>query len=126
MSVMDVLGVLGVMGVMGVMDVERTASQHMSKAEELEIHTEDIQDGIIVRPTGEIDLSCAAVLRQRLGKIQESQPARLVIDLSAVPYMDSSTVLNRVVKRRQMMHQPMHFLLRIQSWLFDLLARHPG
>ena len=84
------------LGVMDVMDVEGTASQHMSKAEELEIHTEDIPDGIIVRPTGEIDLSCTALLRQRLGKIQESQPSRLVIDLSAVPYMDSSGVATLV------------------------------
>ncbi len=68
----------------------------MSKAEELDIQTEDIEDGIIVRPIGEIDLSCAALLRQQLGKIQESQPARLVIDLSAVPYMDSSGVATLV------------------------------
>ena len=68
----------------------------MSKAEELEIHTENIHDGVIVRPTGEIDLSCASMLRQRLGKIQEGKPTRLVIDLSAVPYMDSSGVATLV------------------------------
>ena len=64
----------------------------MSKAEELQIETEPIEDCVVVRPIGEIDLSCAAVLRQRLGKVQESQPARLIIDLSEVPYMDSSGV----------------------------------
>jgi anti-sigma B factor antagonist len=68
----------------------------MSKAEELEIHTEDLPDGIIVRPVGEIDLSCAATLRQQLGRIQDNRPPRLVVDLSAVPYMDSSGVATLV------------------------------
>ncbi len=64
----------------------------MSKAEELDIQTENIADGVILRPTGEIDLSCAAMLRQRLSKVQESKPLRFIIDLAAVPYMDSSGV----------------------------------
>ncbi len=68
----------------------------MSRAEELEIHTEDLQDGVILRPVGEIDLSCAAMLRQQLGRIQDGRPARLVVDLSAVPYMDSSGVATLV------------------------------
>ena len=99
------------MEVMGVMDVEGTASQHMSKAEELEIQTEDIPDGIIVRPTGEIDLSCAPLLRQRLGKIQESQPAPLVIDLSAVPYMDSSGVATLIEGLRAAVSNDAEFAL---------------
>ncbi len=68
----------------------------MSKAEELEIHTSNIHDGIILRPVGEIDLSCAATLRQGLSQIQGGRPQRLVIDLSQVPYMDSSGVATLV------------------------------
>lgn len=68
----------------------------MSKAEELQIQTETIDDGMILRPVGEIDLSCASMLRQRLGKIQDDQPSRLIIDLSRVPYMDSSGVATLV------------------------------
>ncbi len=68
----------------------------MSKAQELDIQIEDITDGVILRPKGEIDLSCAAVLRKRLGMVQESKPLRLIIDLSAVPYMDSSGVATLV------------------------------
>ncbi len=68
----------------------------MSKAEELDIQTENIADGVLLRPTGEIDLSCAAMLRQRLSKVQETKPLRLIIDLSAVPYMDSSGVATLV------------------------------
>jgi anti-sigma B factor antagonist len=68
----------------------------MSKAEELQIHTDDIADGVILRPVGEIDLSCAATLRQHLSQIQDARPARLVINLSEVPYMDSSGVATLV------------------------------
>ncbi len=68
----------------------------MSKAEELDIQTENIADGVILRPTGEIDLSCAAMLRARLSKVQESKPLRFIIDLAAVPYMDSSGVATLV------------------------------
>ena len=68
----------------------------MSKADELEIHTENINDGVIVRPVGEIDLSSAAHLRQRLSQVQGGQPDRLVINLSDVPYMDSSGVATLV------------------------------
>ena len=68
----------------------------MSRAEELEIQTENIHDGVILRPLGEIDLSCAATLRQQLGQVQAGRPARLVVDLSGVPYMDSSGVATLV------------------------------
>ena len=64
----------------------------MDKDQKLDIHTEDISDGILVRLTGTITMSCAALLRQRLGKIQEDRPARLVIDLGAVPHMDTSGI----------------------------------
>jgi anti-sigma B factor antagonist len=68
----------------------------MSKAEELQIHTEDIADGVLLRPIGEVDLSCASLLRQRLSQIQDGRPRRLIIDLSEVPYMDSSGVATLV------------------------------
>lgn len=68
----------------------------MSKADELRIETETIDDGIVLSPVGEIDLSCAATLRQRLSQIQHDQPRKLIIDLSEVPYMDSSGVATLV------------------------------
>ena len=68
----------------------------MSKAEELDIQSETISDGVLMRPTGEIDLSCAATLRQHLSKVQKGTPDRLIIDLSQVPYMDSSGVATLV------------------------------
>ena len=68
----------------------------MSKAEELDIQTEDVPDGVIVRPIGDVDLGCAGTLRQRLKEVQNGNPNRLVIDLGAVPYMDSSGVATLV------------------------------
>ena len=68
----------------------------MSKAEELVINTEAIEDGVMVRPVGEVDLSCAKMLRERLAEVQKDQPNRLIINLSEVPYMDSSGVATLV------------------------------
>ncbi len=68
----------------------------MSDAQELEIQTESIDDGVILRPLGEIDLHCAAVLREHLRQAQDGRPGRLVVDLGGVPYMDSSGVATLV------------------------------
>ncbi len=68
----------------------------MKQSEELEIHRED-KDGVtILRPIGDIDLGRAPALRVTLTKIQGSKPERLIIDLSEVPYMDSSGVATLV------------------------------
>ncbi|MCZ6812178.1 MAG: STAS domain-containing protein, partial [Planctomycetota bacterium] len=68
----------------------------MSDAQELEIQTESSDDGVILRPCGEIDLNCAAVLREQLRRAQDGRPERLVVDLGGVPYMDSSGVATLV------------------------------
>ena len=62
----------------------------MSNAEQLEIFTETIDDGTIVRPVGDIDLCGAPALRQQLKQAQAAGPSRVVVDLGEVPYMDSS------------------------------------
>ncbi len=62
----------------------------MSNSEQLEIFTETIDDGTIVRPVGDIDLSGAPALRQQLKQAQAAGPSRVVVDLGEVPYMDSS------------------------------------
>ena len=57
---------------------------------------EQIDDGIYLALTGDIDLSRSPVLRQTLLDIASRKPGRLVIDLVAVPYMDSSGVATLV------------------------------
>lgn len=64
----------------------------MQAAEEVEMLLEKIADGVIARPIGEIDRSRAPSLRVQIEEIQLSGPQRLVVDLSHVPYIDSSVI----------------------------------
>ena len=89
----------------------------MSKAEELEIQIEKTTDGVIVRPVGDVDLGCAPTLRQRLKEVQNENPERLVIDLSAVPYMDSSGVGSLVEALVRAKHRGRRF---------SLVSAHPA
>ncbi len=50
----------------------------------------------IVSPSGEIDLNASPLLRQELKRVHTSRPQRLVVNLDAVPYMDSSGVATLV------------------------------
>ena len=68
----------------------------MNQADEIEVLIEEIGDGVIVRPVGDIDLRGASSLRVRIGEVQRRNPARLVIDLTEVPYMDASVVATLV------------------------------
>jgi anti-sigma B factor antagonist len=68
------------------------------KTPELTIRTETREGAIVVVPTGEVDLTASPVLRNELKKIQGGKPApgRLIVDLTNVPYMDSSGVATLV------------------------------
>lgn len=73
--------------------------------DQLHITTEQAGDATILRPEGDIDLSRAPALRYHIAEVQRTEPPRLIIDLSGVPYMDSSGVATLVeamqVSRRQ-------------------------
>ncbi len=57
----------------------------------------EVRDGAtLVTPMGDVDLTASPVLRQELKRVQGTRPARLVVDLSQVPYMDSSGVATLV------------------------------
>lgn len=69
---------------------------------ELNIEVEKPQDGVVVaRPVGEVDLASSPNLRTSLSQIVAESPARLIIDLSKVPYMDSSGVATLVEALQQ-------------------------
>ena len=72
------------------------ASLSMNEAEEIQVESETIGDAVVVRPMGEIDLSRAPSLRVQLAELQRQRPAKLIIDLEHVPYMDSSGVATLV------------------------------
>lgn len=64
--------------------------------QELQISIDPITDGVVIRPSGDIDLSRAPALRTRIAAVFEDGPNRVVVDLSEVPYMDSSGVATLV------------------------------
>jgi len=62
----------------------------------MEVLVQSRDQSVIVSPAGEVDLSVARELQAHLKKAMESKPSRLVVDLSKVPYMDSSGVATLV------------------------------
>ena len=64
----------------------------MSEAQNVVTTREDLDDGVLVALSGEIDLVRSPVLRTELMTSLDGSPARLVVDLSDVPLMDSSGV----------------------------------
>lgn len=60
------------------------------------VKTESRDGATFVIPTGDIDLNVSPTLREELRKAQAAKPKKLVIDLSGVPYMDSSGVATLV------------------------------
>lgn len=64
----------------------------MREAEEVEVILETIADGVIARPIGDINRSRSPSLRVQIEEIQLAGPQRLVVDLSRVPFIDSSVI----------------------------------
>ena len=56
----------------------------------LEITVETVSGAQVLSPQGEIDMARSPVLRKAIGEAMKAKPATLLLDLSAVPYMDSS------------------------------------
>ncbi len=56
-------------------------------------YTEQETDGVaVIRPVGDLDVTTALELRLILGKHVEREAARVVLDLEAVPFVDSSGI----------------------------------
>jgi anti-sigma B factor antagonist len=61
----------------------------MPTSDLLRVTTEPLEDGCLVRVTGEIDLSTVAVLRRELDAAL-GEDATVLLDLSGVTFIDSS------------------------------------
>lgn len=68
----------------------------MTDDNRLQVQVERQEKGIVIRPVGDIDLSCSPSLRSELMRIQSPDYPLIVVDLSEVPYMDSSGVATLV------------------------------
>ena len=64
----------------------------MTRPGPVEFEVEEIADGVIFRPAGEIDLRRATWLRDRLTALLDKHPPRLVVDLRDVDHMDSPAI----------------------------------
>lgn len=62
----------------------------------MEIETQDLGNGSLVRVSGEVDMSNSPTVRDSLmGLVKDKVPA-IVVDLGAVSYMDSSGIATLV------------------------------
>lgn len=68
----------------------------MNSADRIEVKMRTVGGATILAPVGEIDLSCAPAFRTHISAAQAARPPKLIIDLAAVPYMDSSGVATLV------------------------------
>lgn len=62
----------------------------------LQIRSETRGEAEVIAPEGDVDLSRSPTLRQALREAQARKPRRIVVDLAAVDYMDSSGVATLV------------------------------
>lgn len=68
----------------------------MPNADNIISDQQTIDDGVLIRIQGDIDFSRSPGLRAQVLEILKNNPARLVIDLTSVDYMDSSGVATLV------------------------------
>jgi len=62
----------------------------MATGPSLEILTAQVGTSTVLAPQGEVDMARSPLLRKAIGDAMKSKPGKLVLDLSAVAYMDSS------------------------------------
>ncbi|MCC7191856.1 MAG: STAS domain-containing protein [Phycisphaeraceae bacterium] len=68
----------------------------MAKSDVIITKQQPLDDGMMVSIHGEIDFSRSPDLRSELLTLLGNKPGRMVLDLSGVPYMDSSGVATLV------------------------------
>ncbi|MCC6581118.1 MAG: STAS domain-containing protein [Phycisphaeraceae bacterium] len=64
----------------------------MVEARTAKCHTEPCEHGVVLTIEGEIDFSSSPSLRQSVQVALKNRPAKFIINLAGVPYMDSSGV----------------------------------
>lgn len=69
----------------------------MADSDSISVSVDKRENGVVVRPSGEIDLSRSPAFRERLRQVlDERASSKVVVDLDQVPYMDSSGVATLV------------------------------
>ena len=82
----------------------------------LDISAEREPAATIVRLSGEVDLRTSPGLRSLFLELLQEKPARIIVDLTGVNYVDSSGVGTIVeLKRRALRHESKIVLVGLQS-----------
>jgi anti-anti-sigma factor len=76
---------------------------------ELDVQVSDDDGSTTVTVAGEIDLASSTRLNRELDTVLDRQPRRLRIDLSAVPFMDTTGVAVLLKARRRSLEQGCRF-----------------
>src|SRR3954452_9098064 len=76
---------------------------------ELEVQVNDDDGSTTVTVAGEIDLASSTRLNRELDAVLDREPARLRIDLAAVPFMDTTGVAVLLKARRRALAQGCRF-----------------
>ena len=61
----------------------------MSNASDM-VAREERDDSVVLSPTGDVDMSRSPALREAITRARSDSPARLIVNLADVAYMDSS------------------------------------
>lgn len=86
-----------------------------SQPRKLNIEAQRDSDTVVLRLAGEIDLRTSPELRETLLDLIEQRPARIILDLAGVDYIDSSGVGTIVeLKRKAMRNSSKVVLVTLQ------------
>jgi anti-sigma B factor antagonist len=72
------------------------AEEHYRVAKTMTVEQETQDSTVVLTPKGEIDMSHSPSLQKTIAAVQADKPPKVVLDLSAVPYMDSSGIATLV------------------------------
>jgi len=81
-------------------------------AEVLRLTVSDSASETVLTVAGEINMTTSPELRRELIRVDEQRPARLVVDLSAVDYIDSSGIATLLEALGRARRQQRQLLLR--------------
>ena len=80
-----------------------------------ELHPVSTAEGMSATVRGEVDLDSSPELWERLRELLDARPARLVLDLAGVRYIDSSGVAVLIQARKQADRQRVDLVLKQPS-----------
>jgi len=85
--------------------------EHNLVNHEIVIDQQTIGDMVVLRPAGDIDMARSSTVRKAVSEVVRVRPAKLVMDLTSVEYMDSSGIATLIEGLQSSMRNKMKFVL---------------